>query len=74
MCLIGGMYSFFGPILGAVIVTFISTQVSIYTNYYQFVLGALIVVCVLFLQNGILREKRVKELGEIPAKKKGGNE
>ena len=75
MCLIGGMYSFFGPILGAVIVTFISTQVSIYTNYYQFVLGALIVVCVLFLQNGILRDKRAKELGEIPSKqKKGGGQ
>lgn len=47
MCLIGGMYSFFGPIIGAVIVTFISTQVSILTNYYQFILGAIIVLCVL---------------------------
>lgn len=78
MCLIGGMYSFFGPILGAVIVTFISTQVSIYTNYYQFVLGVIIVVCVLFLQNGILREERKKELGEVPtgknAKKGGGDQ
>ena len=55
MCLIGGMQSFFGPILGAVIVTFISTQVSILTNYYQFILGALIVFCVLFMQNGLLR-------------------
>ena len=67
MCLIGGMYSFFGPILGAVIVTFISTQLSILTNYYQFVLGAIIVVCVLFLQQGILRDKGEKEYGEIPA-------
>ena len=73
MCLIGGMYSFFGPILGAVIVTFISTQLSILTNYYQFVLGAIIVLCVLFLQQGILRDRGEKEFGEIPAlpEKKG---
>ncbi len=68
MCLIGGMYSFFGPILGAVIVTFISTQLSILTNYYQFVLGAIIVLCVLFLQGGLLRDKASKELGEYGEK------
>lgn len=72
MCLIGGMYSFFGPILGAVIVTFISTQVSILTNYYQFILGAIIVVCVLFLQNGILRENSTRNLDE-PQKRKGAS-
>lgn len=63
MCLIGGMYSFFGPILGAVIVTFISTQLSVLTIYYQFVLGVIIVLCVLFLQGGLLRDKATKELG-----------
>ncbi len=68
MCLIGGMYSFFGPILGAVIVTFISTQLSILTNYYQFVLGAIIVLCVLFLQGGLLRDKVEKNLDEPTAK------
>ena len=69
MCLIGGMYSFFGPILGAVIVTFLSTQVSILTNYYQFILGAIIVVCVLFLQNGLLRDKSERNLEDKEAKK-----
>lgn len=69
MCLIGGMYSFFGPILGAVIVTFLSTQVSILTNYYQFILGAIIVVCVLFLQNGLLRDKNERNLEDKEAKK-----
>ena len=68
MCLIGGMYSFFGPILGAVIVTFISTQLSILTNYYQFVLGAIIVLCVLFQQGGLLRDKVEKNLDD-PAEK-----
>jgi branched-chain amino acid transport system permease protein len=68
MCLIGGMQAFFGPILGAVIVTFISTQVSILTNYYQFILGAIIVFCVLFLQNGLLRDDVTRNLDA----KKGG--
>lgn len=62
MCLIGGMYSFFGPIIGAVIVTFIATQVSILTNYYQFILGIIIVFCVLFFRTGILRDKAEKNL------------
>lgn len=70
MCLIGGMYSFFGPILGAVIVTFISTQLSVLTNYYQFVLGLIIVLCVLFLQGGLLRDKATKDLEETGKKKK----
>lgn len=64
MCLIGGMYSFFGPILGAVIVTFISTQLSILTNYYQFILGTIIVLCVLFLRGGLLRDKASRNLKE----------
>lgn len=71
MCLIGGMYSFFGPIVGAIIVTFISTQLSILTNYYQFVLGLIIVLCVLFLQGGLLRDKTTKNL-EVPTTKKEG--
>lgn len=71
MCLIGGMQAFFGPILGAVIVTFISTQVSILTNYYQFILGAIIVFCVLFLQNGLLRDDVTRNLDEPEIQQKG---
>ena len=70
MCLIGGMQAFFGPILGAVIVTFISTQVSILTNYYQFILGAIIVFCVLFLQNGLLHDDVTRNLDEPETNKK----
>jgi branched-chain amino acid transport system permease protein len=73
MCLIGGMYSFFGPIIGAVILTFISTQVSIVTNYYQFILGAIIVLCVLFLRGGLIRDnvkKNLKSAEELAAKMK----
>ncbi len=68
MCLIGGMYSFFGPLLGALIITAINVLLPIFTMYYQFVLGAIIVLCVLFLQGGLLRDKVGKELDD-PKKK-----
>ena len=64
MCLIGGMYSFFGPILGAAIVTVINVQLPIYTQYYQAFEGGIIVLCVLFLQGGLLTDKATKELQE----------
>jgi ABC-type branched-chain amino acid transport system, permease component len=63
MCLIGGMYSFFGPILGAAIETAISTELPILTQYYQAVLGLIVVLCVLFLQGGLLRKRKTVEPG-----------
>lgn len=73
MCLIGGMHSFFGPILGAGILTVINVQLPIYTKYYQAIEGVLIVLCVLFLQGGIVRDKVTLELGPDSkgAKKEG---
>lgn len=59
MCLIGGMYSFFGPILGAAVETAVSTELPIFTRYYQAILGIIVVLCVLFLQGGLLRKRKV---------------
>ncbi len=67
MCLIGGMYSFFGPILGAAIVTYINVQLPVFTNYYQAVMGVIIVLCVLFMQGGLIRDKKQLNLGEEEA-------
>lgn len=74
MCLIGGMYSFFGPIVGAAIITIINVQLPILTNYYQAIAGVIIVICVLFLQGGLIRDKSVLQLekGKKEIKKKGG--
>ncbi|MBE6011998.1 branched-chain amino acid ABC transporter permease [Anaeropeptidivorans aminofermentans] len=74
MCLIGGMYSFFGPIVGAAIITIINVQLPIITNYYQAIAGVIIVLCVLFLQGGLIRDKSTLELekGKKEIKKKGG--
>lgn len=64
MCLIGGMYSFFGPIVGAAIVTVINVQLPIFTKYYQAIMGIIIVLCVLFMQGGLLKDKKHLNLGE----------
>jgi branched-chain amino acid transport system permease protein len=58
MCLIGGMYSFLGPSLGAAIVVIISTVASTYLSQWQGLLGIMIITCVIVFQGGILREKR----------------
>lgn len=74
MCLIGGMYSFFGPIFGAAIVTAINVQLPIFTKYYQAVEGVIVVLCVLFLQGGIVRDKITLELGLVTKRLKEGRE
>ncbi|MFV0352739.1 MAG: branched-chain amino acid ABC transporter permease [Oscillospiraceae bacterium] len=71
MCLIGGMNSFFGPILGAAVMTVINVQLPIYTQYYQAILGVIIVLCVLFLQGGMLHDKTTRDI-DGGDKKNGG--
>ncbi len=76
MCLIGGMSSFFGPALGAVIVTIIVTEVSNHTVYWQAVLGFIIIICVLFFRGGILGpqlKELIQKFRMKNAVKKGGD-
>lgn len=57
MCLVGGMSHFFGPMLGATIMTFVTVQISNLTPYYQAIYGVIIILCILFLRGGILRKR-----------------
>jgi branched-chain amino acid transport system permease protein len=54
MCLLGGMFTFAGPLLGAAAIVVISTVVGVYTEYWLFVLGVILLLVVLFLPQGIL--------------------
>lgn len=56
MCLLGGMNNFWGPVLGATIVTLFNTQVTNSTIYANFWLGILTLFVVMFMQGGILDE------------------
>jgi branched-chain amino acid transport system permease protein len=53
MTVIGGAGSFFGPILGAVLVTFLQTGVSMYTNAWQFYFGLLFLVVMYCAPDGL---------------------
>jgi branched-chain amino acid transport system permease protein len=60
MCLIGGMFSFLGPSLGAAIVVIISTVTSTYINQWQGLLGIIIIACVIGFRGGILGRRKSK--------------
>jgi branched-chain amino acid transport system permease protein len=53
MCILGGVGVFIGPLVGAAIITLLEHYISLYTYYWQFVLGLLIILLVLFMPGGI---------------------
>lgn len=53
MTVIGGAGSFFGPILGAVLVTFLQTAVSTYTHAWLFYFGLLFLVVIYCAPDGL---------------------
>lgn len=54
MCLLGGWFTFLGPMLGAAVIVALRTFVSTYTDYWALVLGIIMMLVILFLPNGIL--------------------
>ncbi|HPU29353.1 MAG TPA: branched-chain amino acid ABC transporter permease [Syntrophorhabdaceae bacterium] len=54
MCLLGGWFSFLGPMLGAAIIILLRTFVSTFTSYWTLVLGILMMFVIFFLPNGVL--------------------
>ncbi len=53
VCLLGGIYNFFGPIVGSVVYLFLDKVITGYTQYWPLVLGLIIIVLLLFLRGGI---------------------
>jgi branched-chain amino acid transport system permease protein len=54
MCLLGGWFSFLGPMLGTAVIVALRTFVSTFTVYWALVLGILMILVIFFLPNGIL--------------------
>jgi len=63
MCLLGGWFTFMGPMLGAAIIIVLRTFVSTYTTYWALVLGILMMLVIFFLPNGVLGyiEEKIKK-------------
>lgn len=53
MTLVGGLGTFFGPLVGAALITYLNNLVSFYTKYWQLVMGVIFVVFILFFPRGV---------------------
>ena len=54
MCLLGGWFTFGGPILGAAIIVSLRTFVGTYTEYWTLILGIILILLIFFLPDGIM--------------------
>ncbi|HYB20008.1 MAG TPA: branched-chain amino acid ABC transporter permease, partial [Thermodesulfobacteriota bacterium] len=54
MCLLGGWFTFAGPMLGAGITVALRTFVGKYTEYWTLILGVLLILLIFFLPEGVM--------------------
>jgi branched-chain amino acid transport system permease protein len=54
MCLLGGWFTFVGPIIGAAIMVSLRTFVGTYTEYWTLVLGVILILLIFFLPEGVM--------------------
>jgi branched-chain amino acid transport system permease protein len=54
MCLLGGWFTFAGPILGAAITVALRTFVGRYTEYWTLILGVMLILVIFFLPEGVM--------------------
>ena len=54
MCLLGGWFTFAGPILGAAIIVSLRTFIGTYTEYWTLILGIILILLIFFLPEGVV--------------------
>jgi len=54
MCLLGGWFTFLGPMLGATIIVSLRTLLGGYTEYWTMVLAIILMLLIFFLPEGVL--------------------
>lgn len=54
MCLLGGWFTFAGPVLGAAITVSLRTFVGTYTEYWTLILGVILILLIFFLPEGMM--------------------
>ena len=55
MAILGGMYSFFGPLVGATVILYLRMLVTSYTQYWPLIMGTILALLLFFFPGGILR-------------------
>jgi branched-chain amino acid transport system permease protein len=53
MTLLGGMGTFYGPAIGALVLILLNQQITAYTEYWPFVLGTILVVLLFVFPGGL---------------------
>jgi branched-chain amino acid transport system permease protein len=54
MTILGGMGSFYGPAVGAAVLTLLNQQITSYTEYWPFVLGTVLIVLLFVFPGGLV--------------------
>ncbi len=54
MCLLGGWFTFAGPMIGAAIMVALRTFVGIYTEYWTLIVGIILILLIFFLPEGVM--------------------
>jgi branched-chain amino acid transport system permease protein len=54
MCLLGGWFTFAGPMVGAAIMVALRTFVGKYTEYWTLILGVILILLIFFLPEGVM--------------------
>lgn len=54
MCLLGGWFTFMGPMAGAAVIVAMQTLVGSYTEYWTLILGIVLMLLIFFLPQGVL--------------------
>jgi branched-chain amino acid transport system permease protein len=62
MCLLGGWFTFAGPMLGAAIIVSLRTFVGTYTEYWTMILGIILILLIFFLPDGIMGYNYLEKL------------
>jgi branched-chain amino acid transport system permease protein len=69
MCLLGGWFTFVGPVLGAAVVVSLRTFVGIYTEYWTLIMGIILILLIFFLPEGLmgylLRKMKAQKVDKV---------
>lgn len=72
MCLLGGWFTFFGPVLGTAVIVSLRTFVGKYTEYWTLILGVILILIIFFLPEGVMGYLQQHLKLEINKSIKGG--
>src|SRR5207253_9490804 len=54
MTLLGGMGTFYGPAIGALVLILLNQQITSYTQYWPFILGTLLIILLFAFPGGLV--------------------